>query len=78
MTDGAPRSEYYDSYSIAETAKGNFAFYTRRGKNKRKNEWDQKWVGYPSLEAAASIPELKQVAMLAMEKRGVPVEELDI
>jgi hypothetical protein len=66
------------SYSVAETAKGGVVVY----KHTQTPEWDSghTFLYYPSFQGAAAVDDLEvnNVICEALEKRGVPVEELDI
>jgi hypothetical protein len=66
----------YRHYSVGETAKGNVFIYTH------KEDWESSWAYefkvYPSFEKAGSDNTVNWAVRRAMEKRGVPVEELDI
>ena len=63
-------------YSVAETTKGNFVFFTHVEEEGLKYNYE--FLVYPSLQAAAADPKVHGAAINAMEKRGVPIEELDI
>ena len=63
-------------YSVAETTKGNFVFFINDEEEERSNNYE--FLVYPSLQAAAADPKVHGAAINAMEKRGVPIEELDI
>jgi hypothetical protein len=65
---------YY--YAIAITAKGNIVIYSWRENEEGKH--GETFDIFPSLEDAALSHEFQYAAIAAMEKRGVPVEELDI
>jgi hypothetical protein len=63
-------------YAVAITAKGNVAIHSWRESEDGPN--CQTFDVFPSLEDAANNHEFQYAAIAAMEKRGVPVEELDI
>ena len=64
-------------HSVAETIKGNFVFFTHE-QDVERDCHDYTFLVYPSFQAAAADPKVHEAAINAMEKRGVPIEELDI
>ena len=72
--DFNPSIEYH--YAVAETVKGNFVFFTHLEGSSGPHNYE--FLVYPSLLTAASDPKVHGAAINAMEKRGVPIEELDI
>jgi len=65
------------NYAVATTARGNAAFFSWL-EDQNGESWSFKFVVYPSLERAAADERLNFAARKAIEKIGVPVEELDI
>jgi|HubBroStandDraft_1064217.scaffolds.fasta_scaffold61762_4 hypothetical protein len=65
----------FDLFSVAETAKGNVVVYTE---NHDREGMSAKFFVYPSFTEAAAVSRLNYAIREAIEKRGVPVEELDI
>jgi|SRR3984957_2842320 hypothetical protein len=63
--------------AVAETAKGNVVVYTHT-EDPERGCWGYKLLIYPSFELAASESSVNYAIREAVEKRGVPVEELDI
>lgn len=63
-------------FAVAETAKGNVVVFTYN-EDKGKT-WGHKFCIYQGFEAAAKDIYVNLAIRQAMEKRGVPVEELDI
>jgi hypothetical protein len=66
----------FDIYSVAETARGGVVVY----KHTASQEWmsGHKFLYYPSFQQAAADQEVNVAIREALERRGVPVEELDI
>jgi len=65
-----------DKFAVAETAKGNVVVYMHKEKDQRP--WGHRLRIYPGFEEAAKDEDVSYAIRKAMEKRGVPVEELDI
>ena len=63
-------------YAIATTAKGNVVIFSWRESDEGSH--CETFDIFPSLEDAAATHEFQYAAIAALEKRGVPVEELDI
>ena len=61
--------------AVAETAKGNVVVYRRV---EALNGLQEEFRVYRSFEEAAKNPDVGYAARAALEKRGTPVEELDI
>ena len=64
--------------SVAETTKGNFVFFINEEDVQEERSCNYEFLVYPSLRAATADPKVHGAAINAMEKRGVPIEELDI
>lgn len=66
------------SFLVAETAKGNVVIHSY--KEDQDARWEYKFDVYPSLADAvyAQDGKVNYAARKALEKRGIPVEELDI
>ena len=69
---------YTHSYSIAETARGSVAIYTFREDLEDDSTADHKLLTFSSFEDAASNRVVNAAVCLALVKRGIPIEELDI
>jgi hypothetical protein len=67
----------YDLYSVAEAAKGSIVVY-KENHGAGGNVTGMEFLVYPSFEKAAADGSVNSAIRKAIEKRGVPVEELDI
>jgi hypothetical protein len=67
-----------DCFAVAVTGKGNAVIYAWRWDSQSGLKYGQHFEVYPSLEVAASVPRFNIAARQAIERVGVPVEELDI
>jgi hypothetical protein len=65
-----------DKFAVAETAKGNVVVYMHKEKDQKT--WGHKLRIYPGFEEAAEDEDVNYAIRKAMERRGVPIEELDI
>lgn len=63
-------------YSVAETAKGNIVVFTYRESPDYKGCY--RMLIYPSFHAAAADVDVNLAIRVALKRRGVPIEELDI
>jgi hypothetical protein len=71
-----PEHDEVQYFCIALTAKGAAVFFSWRVD--RESQWDYKFRHRGSLEVAAAEMPLNGAARAAIEKIGVPTEELDI
>lgn len=65
-------------WAVAVTQKGSAVFYTWSENQQDDSRYRFRFAVYPSLEAAAENGFHAHAARMAIEKIGVPVEELDI
>jgi hypothetical protein len=74
--DASPEQDVYHYFAVARTAKDAIVMYSWH--SYEEGESPRKFDVFPSLTDAAALPFYNYPALQAIEKLGVPVEELDI